>query len=199
MQVGDKKGALTITAEGQRGKYGGRPHAFWWVRCECGNVECLPAHKVYKYDCCRICQRGPCVICGGKILSGNKKTCSDGCFDKHRKNKFNLAYAQLISSDPEFNKKRAAKVRQKIAANPELKQKHLENERERSGRYRSKNRIKLRTRYNEMYQKKGKEIQDRRKRLSASLSEEERIQKLIKRREYDKNYRREWREKINNF
>lgn len=84
----------------------------WLCVCDCGRKIKCRQDDLRKgiIPACRVCRRGPCVICGSAItneLYGVKRnTCSDLCQELQTKAKHKKSYRTLMEREPNYNRER---------------------------------------------------------------------------------------------
>lgn len=83
----------------------------WECQCDCGRIINVDQNSLFKLavPACKVCRRGPCVVCGSDITneeySLKRNTCSDECWRENRRIKQRASYKIRASKDPDFHKK----------------------------------------------------------------------------------------------
>ncbi|EDS6804915.1 hypothetical protein A4G70_000056 [Salmonella enterica subsp. enterica serovar Tudu] len=194
---GQRFGQLTIVCSAGLTEYGGRYTQLFCCRCTCGREETLPKTKLLKRiknnQGCSYCVRGPCVICGGVISDERSRsnTCSEAC-SKEKLQQIQLKYYVLHSGEDGFSQKRYKQAKTREKADPSLRERRIARLRE----YNKRSDIveKKRQRYRAYYHNFREEIQTQRRMFFASLPPDEQEEIKNKRRQYDREYKRRFRE-----
>ncbi|MER2494413.1 hypothetical protein [Catenovulum sediminis] len=108
---GYRTGALTAYRVVGHVLHGRNRVNIWLCQCDCSRMIKLTQTDLLKgiIPACKVCRRGPCVVCGEDITNEDygvkRNTCSDDCFKQNRRNKQNIALQKRAAADPEFHKK----------------------------------------------------------------------------------------------
>lgn len=127
-------GALTLLRVCGRVQHGRNYVNIWLCQCDCERTFEIDQNSLNKGRvlACKVCRRGPCVICGQAIdndtYSVKRNTCSDYCYKENRRQRQRESLKRRTERDPEFHKKhyQAALVR-----DPELNKKRYQRKLER--------------------------------------------------------------------
>lgn len=85
VEPGDQYSKLTVVSLVSTVKHGRNNVKKWRCRCECGRELEVDQGSLVKgcVPACKVCRRGPCVICGAKITDESfgvkRTTCSEIC------------------------------------------------------------------------------------------------------------------------
>lgn len=121
--INEKFNALTVIRQSGTVKHGRNNVKVWLCRCDCGETLEVDQNSLKKgtVPACKICRRGPCVICGSKItdptFSVKRNTCSEACRKEQKRRSGRKRYAKLTNEDPDHNKNR---YKQRLDANPDF-------------------------------------------------------------------------------
>ncbi|GEM_PF-959141 len=211
--TGRRFGALTVMEKAGKVQFG-RLVTAWKCRCDCGVEIIVPqprlphaphiaANPRRKVDACPACRARPCAVCGSPVPPpSTAATCSDACAGEHLRAKHRRHYYRRVEQNPEHNRRRAARVKDKAAADPEYaarvqawaaaahekKKKRLRTDPE----YRQAQRAAARARYAE----RAEEVQTRRRQRFERMTAHERDRWLERMRRYGRAYRRKWRAEL---
>lgn len=194
-------GQLTVLERGE--KLG--TTQWWRCRCTCGRVEDIPQHRLphsnttrarrdVVYACANCWQTRICVQCGNTFHAKMPRACcSDACQQFHDRQKWREDYHRRATSDPEFNKKRFQRVRERAAADLDLAEKLRVQNRQNNTAHRMRidqdpeRRARLIAYRAEYWQKNRATILASRRAAFAAMSDEQRLA-------YRAKYRPAWRE-----
>ncbi len=197
--TGTHFGHLSVLHAGEVRMYGGKPVQFWVCQCDkCQRIEEIPQTKLVGLDCCTVCRRGPCVACGGEVPDSRPRsdTCCESCHQQRKREIWNKNYSKLVSDNPEFNKKRVESMRERRAEDPVYAAHVKELSRAADRRYFDKpgNRERAAEYGAQWYADNKAAIQAERKRIYASLTPAEQAVIREERRNYQREYKRRYRE-----
>jgi hypothetical protein len=107
----------------------GREQTAWLCRCDCGTEIIVPQNRLphrtsissrHAVTACPECRRPRCVICGAIIRQGplTRETCSEACAMVRRKQVQNASYHRRVARDPDLNKRRSARAKERAQADP---------------------------------------------------------------------------------
>lgn len=108
--INQKFEALTVIKQSGLVKHGRNNVKIWLCQCDCGETLEVDQNSLVKgiVPACKICRRGKCVICGGKItdpsFSVKRNTCSEMCRKEQQRRRHRKRYAKLTANDPNYNK-----------------------------------------------------------------------------------------------
>ena len=195
--LGSQFGSLTIIGESGTVQYGGRQVKSYICRCNCGREEILPLNKLLKRfkknQGCDTCVRGPCIICGKPVPDSRPRsnTCCEQC-EQDKLHSIQLLHYAKRSAEPGFNQSRHEARKRREVQNPALRARRLETARKIARRPEVKERKRkfFRAYYSEMKA----EIQFARRVYFDSLPPDEQERIREKRRDYDREYKRKFRE-----
>lgn len=131
--INQKFNALTVVKQSGIVKHGRNNIKVWLCRCDCGELLEVDQTSLKKgiVPACKICRRGKCVICGGKItdpsFSVKRNTCSEACRKEQKRRKDRKYYAKLVSENPDYNKE----YHQRRSENPDYNKNRYRNFRKR--------------------------------------------------------------------
>lgn len=201
--TGQVFGRLTVMARAGRKGY-------WRCRCECGREEEIHQRQLTWRERtrteCIVCMRGPCVVCGGPIeWPGTRmmNTCSEACQTAKKRKHFIEHYYRLVERDPEFNRKRWREKAERMEQDPEYAARMRAYWAKQSEKRRQRMQEDPEFREKELawardhYQMHREEIIARRKARAAALSDEERERLDAIARAKGREWRRQWREELN--
>ena len=129
---GQRFGKLIILGRGvpEVSESGGSVYKTWRYRCDCGQEESVRDHRIPycksnmartdTVTACSVCRaQRTCAVCSKTFASVQfRACCSDACFVMHRRQSYLDSYYRQFAADPEYNKRRAAALREKAAADP---------------------------------------------------------------------------------
>lgn len=182
IEIGQTHGALTVVKEGPVK----RKVKHWWCRCgQCGREELIPSSRLTVMDRCTVCRRGPCVVCGGEILTGRSTACSPVCLKIKTRAKNNRSRAKRLFENPDFYRE----AYQAVKSDP--RQEKLLQERRQRANDRRRGSSDQR-RQNAAYYAAHRDAIARRHQHWRETLQPERLLQLRKRRaEYSRDYRRQ--------
>ena len=128
-----KFGSLTALSVCGRVKHGPNYVKAWTCKCDCGRTLEVTQDQLLKGQvlACKVCRRGPCVICGADITDESfgvkRQTCSEACKKEQARRRARKRYAKLTREDPEHNKKR---WKQRTTEDPEYNKKRYQRTQE---------------------------------------------------------------------
>ncbi|RJX35685.1 MAG: hypothetical protein C4525_03260 [Desulfarculus sp.] len=145
------------------------------------------------------CHAPRCVVCGEPLPAGSRSnTCSPECRQERRRQSWRAYYCRRQEADPEHNRRRHARRRERLLADPQLLADHRARERERERarmrdpQYRQRARAHARTRYARDAQR----VQARRREIAAILPPQEADRRREQSRAHGRRYRRKWRRRL---
>lgn len=173
--VGRSFGRLTVIAAGERLARGRR----WVCQCECGRTSEVTQHSLIRatVTACETCRfTRTCAVCGESFLSRQSRaTCSDACRVAHQRRIHLAHYYRRVDADPQFNRKRAARERQRAATDPAFDARWRARWRQAGERYKARMaadpnfRERERAKARAWYARHAQRVQQDRKRKRASL------------------------------
>lgn len=110
--TGDRFGSLTVVSLIGYKMHSRNRIKNWLCKCDCGRTAKADQNSLTKglISACKVCRRGPCVICGSPITNESyaikRNTCGDFCRNEQKKRKDRKTYAKKMLSDPDTEKKR---------------------------------------------------------------------------------------------
>jgi hypothetical protein len=108
---GYKIGALTAHNIVGRVYHGRNSVNVWLCQCDCSRMLEIDQNSLLKgiVLACKVCRRGPCVVCDKDITndeySVKRNTCSDDCYKENRRRRSRESYRRRADADPYFNRK----------------------------------------------------------------------------------------------
>ncbi|SMF80667.1 hypothetical protein [Pseudobacteriovorax antillogorgiicola] len=107
---GDTYSSLTLIREVGSVKHGRNNVKVWLCQCTCGRQLDVNQASLVKGEvpACKVCRRGPCVICGSEIenesFSVKRNTCSEECRKEQARRKSLKAYSKKVLKAPAHNR-----------------------------------------------------------------------------------------------
>lgn len=208
--TGRRFGKLLVVARAEGKTRGG----YWLCRCDCGREEVIPAWRLpyarhiierrtdILHACTECSNAIPCRQCGKIFRSHNgKRYCSDECsLAARRVRDLDNYHATRKIRDPDINRRRYQKLKEKLAEDPQAmeayKQKEAARSKARQNRLNSDPELKKKVnqRARERYIAKAEEVQARRRQRQAerlaAMTPEEREAWLANRRQKNTAWRR---------
>lgn len=190
----------------------GKRQAAWLCLCECGREERIPqgrlphrasiptCHVVTACEQCRFTRT--CKVCGKSFFApNNQTTCSEECRHELQKQTGREHYHRK-AADPEFNQRRHARTREKMAIDPDFAR-HVLAQRSAIWQRRKQKRQtdpaerdRINAAARERYRLVATETQERRRMRYAALPIEKKIELAERDRDYQREWRQRWREKL---
>jgi hypothetical protein len=199
--MGERYGHLTIVADAGFRRFAGKNAHFWHCRCDCGREETVYQGYLVggRTTACRVCRRGPCIICGGEIVGGGRRTnvCGPECHAEKRRRVDLKSYAKRAAEDPEYNRRRWAERKAQMIVDGTWDD-YLSRDREYRARYRTDpaNAERLRQQGATTYERhRDRILQQRRERWNA-LSQPEKREKIARAKQQGREWRQRWRDEI---
>lgn len=200
--TGKRFGALLVVRRERAGPRGG----YWRCRCDCGAEEVFPAWRLphcatnsARHDvatACSTCMHTrECAACGKPFVSRHGKVCcSETCRRLHRQRISLRCYHETRKvADPDINRRRHRKHREKLEADPEAMRVWKERE---AMRYRQRQadpvrREQMTAAARRRYAERAQAIQAARRERLAAMSPESRAAWMAERRRYNAAWRRD--------
>ena len=132
-----KFNALTVIRLVGTVKHGRNNVKVWLCCCDCGRTLEVDQASLLKghVPACKVCRRGPCVICGSDItdesFSVKRNTCSEACKKEQLRRRHLKRYNKLVSENPNHNKER---YQERLAANPNIGKEKYTKKKERESK-----------------------------------------------------------------
>ena len=182
--TGVKFGKLTAIKVVGRVTAGKKKYNIWLCKCDCGRkTEENQSYLISgnKIRACKVCRRGPCVVCGipitDKSFSVLRNTCSDLCRKERINQKLRIWKSKKAYEDPDYYGK---KYQAELDRHPDFYQHRYQKEKRRLLESSEKEQLLTRKKQrqaNARYYKKTKETD--------SVKHEERLRKeRIRRRKH---------------
>jgi hypothetical protein len=191
----------------------GHVQTAWLCRCDCGTEITVPQNRLphrtsissrHAVTTCPECRRPRCVICATIIRHGSltRETCSEACATVRRKQIQNASYHRRVARDPDLNKRRSARVKERAKADPVFAVRLAAQAK--AAHERKKAKLKTDPAYRKAvlvrqrayYVEHATEIQAKRRARLDAMTPEQRERWLERMRGYGRAYRRRWRTEL---